>query len=857
MIINNEILNAVIHCRYKAYLKKVSQPATKMEFEIVIEKLKEKQKSIIEIKQITFKNAETNLILDGISKDEKNHSIPILISPFEKVQKSDKLFIALQAYFLRQSFNLKIEKAEIIFGKQPQKTKIILNKFTKELKKLVAVIEQIGRTEIPPVFHKNTHCQLCEFNPICDEKLKERDDLSLLGNLKPKEIEQKNNRGIFSVKQLSYTFRPKKNPYRKRKFLPELKALAIREQKVFIQKLPELERKETEIFFDIEGIPDQNFYYLIGIIVKKENTETEYSFWANNDTHQQEIFIQFIEFLDTYDDYILYHYGSYEIQALNRISKKLSKLYQDKMKKILEKSFNILTLISNDIYIPTYTNGLKDIAKYLGFNWSNEKASGLQSIIWRYEWEISPKTELKKNLITYNIEDCRALMLVQNWLVSLSENNDKTVLTNTLKHQNIFKWGVTVFALEHFNEINSKAYFDYQRQHIFLRTERKVYKAVSNNQQSVKQYNNIDKRINLFPNKCKDCDNKNITIVRSSKKAQIDLVFMNSGIKKKVIEYEGGAYRCNDCKKSFMVENMSKLPQYGHNLMLWSVNQKIQYKLSTASIINLLKDSFKISVSATRMTHFKEVIALKYFKTYQEIIKKMSESKLIHIDETIARIEGIDGYVWVFANYDSVYYQFRETRETDFLKELLQEFKGVLVSDFYTGYDSMECKQQKCLVHLIRDLNEDFMKHQLDEEFKLIISEFGNLLRNIITTIDKYGLKQFHLNKHKKEVEKFYTDVILHDFESELAVAYQKRFIKYKEKLFFFLSHDSIPWNNNNAEYSIKPFAKWRKKVSKSLNKKNIENHLILLSILQTCKYQGINFFDFLKSGKKSLYECS
>jgi hypothetical protein len=149
------------------------------------------------------------------------------------------------------------------------------------------------------------------------------------------------------------------------------------------------------------------------------------------------------------------------------------------------------------------------------------------------------------------------------------------------------------------------------------------------------------------------------------------------------------------------------------------------------------------------------------------------------------------------------------------------------------------------------------MKNQLDEEFKLMISKFGCLLRNIIATVDKYGLKQFHLNKHKKEVEKFYTDVVLQNFESELAIAYQKRFIKYKEKLFLFLSHDSIPWNNNNAEYSIKPFAKWRKKVSKSLNKENIENHLVLLSILQTCKYLGVNFFEFLKSGKKSIYECA
>jgi len=41
------------------------------------------------------------------------------------------------------------------------------------------------------------------------------------------------------------------------------------------------------------------------------------------------------------------------------------------------------------------------------------------------------------------------------------------------------------------------------------------------------------------------------------------------------------------------------------------------------------------------------------------------------------------------------------------------------------------------------------------------------------------------------------------------------------------------------------------------LTKQNIENHLILLSILQTCKYQGINFFEFLKSREMSISEFS
>lgn len=330
---------------------------------------------------------------------------------------------------------------------------------------------------------------------------------------------------------------------------------------------------------------------------------------------------------------------------------------------------------------------------------------------------------------------------------------------------------------------------------------------------------------------------------------------MKQGIRKQVIEYTGGSYRCYACRKEYMVENMRKLPFYSYNLMLWAVNQKIQYRLSSENITNILKDSFKIEASNTQISRFKEVMANKYTQTYNKIINNMIVSNLIQADETIARIKGIDGYVWVFANNDSVYYQFRETREPDFLKELLADFNGVLISDFYTGYDSLECKQQKCLIHLIRDMNEDFLKHQFDEELKLIVKEFGILLRSIIATIDKYGLKKFNLNKHNKDVERFYNKVIARIFESELAVTYQKRLIKYRAKIFLFLNYDNIPWNNNLAEHSIKPFAKWRKKISKSLTKQNIDNHLILLSVLQTCKYRGINFFDFLKSGEISISE--
>jgi hypothetical protein len=106
------------------------------------------------------------------------------------------------------------------------------------------------------------------------------------------------------------------------------------------------------------------------------------------------------------------------------------------------------------------------------------------------------------------------------------------------------------------------------------------------------------------------------------------------------------------------------------------------------------------------------------------------------------------GYVWVLASLDKVYYFYRSSREGTFLKEMFEGFTGVLVSDFISAYESVGCLQQKCLLHFLRDVNEDLQKNPFDEEFKSFAREFASLLRRIIETIDKKGLSASCLSKH-------------------------------------------------------------------------------------------------------------
>ena len=82
-------------------------------------------------------------------------------------------------------------------------------------------------------------------------------------------------------------------------------------------------------------------------------------------------------------------------------------------------------------------------------------------------------------------------------------------------------------------------------------------------------------------------------------------------------------------------------------------------------------------------------------------------------------------------------------------------------------------------------------------------------------------------------------------FQSELARHYQKRVGKYKDKLFTFLDHDGVPWNNNNSEVAIKRFASRRKMMGASFTEKGIQDYLLFLSIYQTCRNKNVSFLRF------------
>jgi hypothetical protein len=586
--------------------------------------------------------------------------------------------------------------------------------------------------------------------------------------------------------------------------------------------------------------------------------ESHHSFWADAESDQLRIFCGLLEKLSQFPEYRLFCFGNYDTKALRRIRSRLLGEQQEQVDKILGRVKNVLSIIHPHIYFPTYSYGLKDIGRSIGCVWSEPDASGSQSVIWRTGWERSREESLKERLVRYNAEDCLALKAVVDLLIRIApggsagtfEGSKSPAVIHTEDLQKApgrrHQFGKKESSLPGFDYVNRCAYFNHQRDKVFARSHPKL-RAIKKRQKAPEAVR-INKVVELACKRCPACNSKRLFQIGNIAHQIIDLKYFRDGVKRWVTKFQSWKYRCGKCDSIFTHPEFPQVTtKYGRGLISWCIYQNVACGQNMLRVRKVLAEVFNLRICQPSLYRFKAAVAEHYQARYARILDQILRGPLIHIDETEVDLRGRKGYVWVVTNMEQVYFFYRDSREGAFLKEMLRGFKGVLVSDFYTAYDSLECPQQKCLIHLLRDLNEDLLKSPFDEEFKTLAQRFSTLLQKVVKTVDRYGLKKRHLHKHRKEVEAFFDETCAGESPSEVARGYQARLEKYRSKLFTFLDHDGVPWNNNNAEHAIKCFARHRQFADGRFTESSINDYLVILSVYQSSEYQGINFLDFLR----------
>ncbi len=798
-------------------------------------------------------------------RGKPTQSIPIRFIPRNKITKDDRLLVAFDALVLSKATGLDVSLGKIIHGDAQAILKVKTNLLFATVRELPGRISALLAIPSPPNLILNRQCGECDFRNRCRESAVKNDDLSLLSSMTEKDRQKYNTRGIFTVTQISYTFRPRRRPKRLRegreKYHHALQALAIRTKTIHVVGSPALKIDGTPVYLDVEGLPDTDLFYLIGLRFNTPGGIARHSIWADDAGAEKQMWEHFLTLLAGVERPVLVHYGSYETMFLKKMCERYGAPPQESsVAKAITHTTDILSFIIGQFYFPTYSNGLKHIAAYCGFHWSDTEPSGLSAIVWRKAWEATKAAALKETLLRYNQEDCNALEKTTSELQHLCSNpgvasegcSHGVVDVGSMRADVPYHFGKMDFALPDFERINQAAYWDYQRNRIRIRSPdeqrpalptkaRRHIRSVHPNRQIVSQY----------AGSCPQCNGSILLKTGKFSRLVRDLRCVPSGIKRWHVQYVGQRYRCARCGARFADRPKGWPPhKEGFGLLAYVVYQLIEHRVSQRSVADSLVEFFHIDRPRAMVNRLKARAACIYRTTCARMMDRLVQGSVIHADETDVSIGGKKMFVWVFSNSKETVYYSTRTREGDFPKKMLSGFKGVLVSDFYPAYDSIACLQQKCLIHLMRDLNSDLLKVPFDEELRALAVEFASVLKSIVRTIDRFGLKTRFLKKHRIPVARFYRELASRTYQSDVAAKYRDRFQKGRENLFLFLDHDGVPWNNNSAEHAIKAFIMLRMGIGGSSTEVGIADYLVLLSILETCKCKGVSFLGFLLSGE-------
>lgn len=510
---------------------------------------------------------------------------------------------------------------------------------------------------------------------------------------------------------------------------------------------------------------------------------------------------ELVERLAAFPDSPVYHYGSYEKKALATLAKRHGNGagFSDRL-------VNVASSVYGKIYFPIRSNGLKTLGRFLGAAWTDSQASGLQSLVWRHRWEMTRDERFRQSLLRYNREDCEAVRLLVNRLDRIRRDaaSDPTIEFASRPKRHTTETAKAVHA--QFERILASAEEVSQGREIRVRNrdagegeERKRggRKGHQAHRRVIPSKSNRVVRVQRKRMCPRGHGNLILDTEELSERTIIDLAFTRNGCRKTVTRYEGKKSRCPKCgNRAYEPPALSRLGQghFGHSFRAWIIYQRIVLRLPYRIIAQVTEHLFGIGLSAPSGVNFLHKMACYYASTEAAILKTILKSAFVHIDETKINIQGVDHYVWVFTDSKHVVFRMTETREADIVREILAGYQGVLVSDFYPGYDSIPCRQQKCLVHLIRDINDDLWKAPFDKELETFAVDVQALLVPILLEVDRYGLKAWHLRKFLKDVERFYDKHIIgREYSSEAVRTFQKRFERYRESLFTFLTEDGIP----------------------------------------------------------------
>jgi len=338
-------------------------------------------------------------------------------------------------------------------------------------------------------------------------------------------------------------------------------------------------------------------------------------------------------------------------------------------------------------------------------------------------------------------------------------------------------------------------------------------------------------------------------------------------------------YRSADGEKIVCTPVLPRMIERGtvsNRLLAHLHTERFVYYMPYYRQLKRLLQSTGVAFAASTVDHWEEVCYKKLKRLLKLLKKTIQQASYIKADETTLKYlhdvgtgKASTGWLWVFLAPESklLLFEFHPGRSQDIPAEVLKDFKGVLQTDALASYTAAFKENEAvtlmgCLAHMRRGFSKSLQQNRvLAGEaltyFTLLykIESYAN--RQKLSSDQRLALRQ----KYSRRVLELLRSWLQEHKEEQVPGTPLAKAIGYAlnqwERLQAFLENGQIDPDNNSTERAIRPVTLFRKNSLFASNEHGGERAALFYSLVESCKLNGIDPFEYLHDVYNRLHDCT
>ena len=271
-----------------------------------------------------------------------------------------------------------------------------------------------------------------------------------------------------------------------------------------------------------------------------------------------------------------------------------------------------------------------------------------------------------------------------------------------------------------------------------------------------------------------------------------------------------------------------------HALVLYP---KTFQAISFARLEGMLDEVFGVRVSQGALANMLRRSQQPFEAAKLEIIDNLRQADMVASDETGIRIEGSNGYHWVFMSNRAVVHEAQHSRAAQVVRDIMGDHRPkIWLSDGYSAQQKHGHYHQTCLAHLARDIayGVENSAEYLPFHLKLWMDRVFALAREVTT----YAASTIKRKKH--ELHRNLAELVRTPRTCPIAEELRGKMARASPKLLTFLDFPGeVDVTNNACERALRPSVIQRKVTNGFRSEWAAKGDCAVRSVTDTAKLSG------------------